>query len=67
LWKRKPEISSQTYRKRFEGIINPDGGLWEGKLTNFPIPASWRESSVFDLPAVYTGAVEESILVDMES
>ena len=49
----------------FEGIINPDGELFEGKLTNFPIPSEWRESSMFDLPAFYTGTVEECILTDV--
>ena len=50
----------------FEGIINPDGGLWKGELTDFPISEEARASSVFELPAYYTGAVEESTLVDLK-
>ena len=50
----------------FEGIINPDGGLWEGKLINFPISPEAREKSMFDLPEFYTGKVEECVLVDVE-
>lgn len=50
----------------FEGIINPDGGLWNGTLTNYPVSAEDRASSVFELPEFYTGAVEESVLVDIE-
>ena len=50
----------------FEGIINPDGGLWKGELTNFPIPAEWRAKSFTDLPELYTGAVEENILIDID-
>ncbi len=49
----------------FEGIINPDGGLWKGKLTNFPIPPEWRECAP-DLPEIYTGAVEENTLSDIK-
>lgn len=50
---------------RFAGTINPDGGLWMGKLVNFPIPAEWRENSIHDLPAIYTGALEEGVLTDV--
>lgn len=50
----------------FEGIINPDGGLWEGKLINYPFSPEVREKSIFDLPEFYTGKVEESVLVDVD-
>lgn len=50
----------------FEGIINPDGGLWEGKLINYPFSPEAREQSVFDLPEFYTGKVEDSVLVDVD-
>lgn len=50
----------------FEGIINPDGGLWEGKLINYPFSSEAREKSIFDLPEFYTGKVEESVLVDVD-
>lgn len=49
----------------FEGIINPDGGLWEGKLINYPFSPEAREQSIFDLPEFYTGKVEDSVLVDV--
>lgn len=50
----------------FEGIINPDGGLWEGQLINYPFSPEAREKSIFDLPEFYTGKVEESVLVDVD-
>lgn len=49
----------------FEGIINPDGGLWKGELTNFPIPPEWRANNSSALPEFYTGTVEENTLTDM--
>ena len=49
----------------FEGNINPDGGMWKGKLTNFPYSPEEREKSVFDLPEFYTGAVEDNVLTDV--
>lgn len=50
----------------FEGIINPDGGLWEGQLINYPFSPEAREKSIFDLPEFYTGKVEECVLVDVD-
>ncbi len=50
----------------FEGIINPDGGLYEGELTNYPIPLEWRLGDDATLPEFYTGSVEENILIDAE-
>lgn len=47
----------------FKGHINPDGGLWKGELTNFPIPAEWREGETSYLPEFYTGVVEDNVLV----
>lgn len=50
----------------FKGKINPDGGLWEGELINYPISSEEREISIFDLPEIYTGRLEESCLVDVD-
>ena len=50
----------------FEGNINPDGGMRKGELTNFPIPAEWRENSISDLPEFYTGAVDDNVLIDIK-
>ncbi|MFR8227068.1 MAG: hypothetical protein ACLU85_08230 [Lachnospirales bacterium] len=43
--------------------MNPDGGLWKGKLTNFPISVEWRTGKTSALPEFYTGLVEENVLV----
>ena len=50
----------------FEGHINPDGGLWKGKLTGFPTSPEERANSVYVLPEFYTGAVEDNTLIDVK-
>jgi hypothetical protein len=49
----------------FEGIINPDGGMHEGQLVNYPFSPDERANSVFDLPAFYTGRIEDSVFTDV--
>lgn len=41
----------------FEGIINPDGGLRKGELTDFPILSEGK---------TYTGSVEDNVLTDVK-
>lgn len=50
----------------FAGHINPDGGMSDGELTNFPLSPEQREDSVFAMPEFYTGRVEGNALTDLE-